>query len=48
MNEGMKNEFLNFRQKIMPKVTKELIQSAPIIFVLTTITVLTPDLANRY
>ena len=48
MNEGMKNEFLNFRQKIMQKVTKELIQSAPIIFILTTITVLTPHLANRY
>eukprot|EP00116_Pleurobrachia_bachei_P016141 sb/3476403/ len=42
MNEGMKNEFLNFRQKIMHKVTKELIKSAPIISIPTTITVLTP------
>ena len=47
MNEGMKNEFSNFWQKIMEKVTKELIQSAPIIFILTTITVLTHHLANH-
>ena len=31
----------------MEKVTKELIQSAPIIFILTTITVLTHHLANH-
>jgi len=48
MNEGMKNEFSNFRQKIMEKVTKELIQIAPIIFIFTTITVLAPQPANRY
>ena len=48
MNEGMKNEFSNFRQKIIEKVTKELIQIAPIIFIFTTITVLAPQSANRY
>ena len=47
MNEGMKNEFSNFRQKIMEKVTKELIQSAPIIFSFRTITVLAPHFANH-
>ena len=48
MNEGMKNEFSNFWQKIMEKVTKKLIQSAPMIFILATITVLTGQLANPY
>ena len=48
MNVGMKNEFSNFRQKIMEKVTKKLIQIAPIIFIFTTITVLTAQLANPY
>ena len=48
MNEGMKNEFLNFWKKNVPKVTKKLIQSAPIIFIPTTITVLTYHLANPY
>ena len=47
MNEGMKNEFSNFRQKIMEKVTKELIQSATIIFSFITITVLAPHFANH-
>ena len=47
MNEGMKNEFSNFRQKITEKVTKELIQSAPIIFSFRTITVLAPHFANH-
>ena len=42
---------MNFRifdKKIMEKVTKKLIQSAPMIFILATITVLTGQLANPY
>eukprot|EP00116_Pleurobrachia_bachei_P009666 sb/3469928/ len=48
MNAGMKNEFSNFREKFMEKVTKKLIQIAPKIFIFTTITVLTAQLANPY